>query len=278
MHRGRYNPAMLGPSARHRAHLALMGRLTALLQMLGLRDAAIRARKSRARARRHRAEAGGSDRLSRPALHDMERKLDAAIDQEGGFFVEAGANDGFTQSNTYWLERFRGWRGILVEPMPTYLDECRLERPDAQLVHAALVPAGYEKAAIRMHFGDLFSSVHGAHGDADDERRWVQSGLVLGWRDPYETEVPARALSSILDEYDAPEVDLLSLDVEGFEPQALRGLDLERHAPRWLLVEVHDLEAGRPAIEEVLGERYVLQARVSPLDLLYRRRDVSARM
>jgi FkbM family methyltransferase len=253
-----------------------MRRATAVLQALGLREPVIRARKALARARRRRAEARGSDRYSRPALHDMERKLDAAIDRDGGFFVEAGANDGFTQSNTYWLERFRGWRGILIEPMPTYYEECRIERPYATIVHAALVPADFDRTTVRMQFGDLMSSVHGAHGDAAAEREWVAPGLVLGWRDPYEANVPARTLSSILDEYRAPEVDLLSLDVEGFEAQALRGLDFNRHAPRWIVVEAHDIEGGRAAVEEVLGDRYTLEAQVSPLDLLYRRRDVAS--
>ena len=206
----------------------------------------------------------------------MDAKIDAAIDRDGGFFVEAGANDGFTQSNTYWLERFRGWRGILIEPMPTYYEQCRAERPEATIVHAALVPQAGEGDTVRMEFGDLWSTVQGAHGDAATERDWVAPGLVLGWHDGYTAEVPARTLSSILEEHGAPEVDLLSLDIEGFEPQALEGLDLDRHPPRWIAVEVHDLGAGREAIEAVIGERYVMDRQLSPLDLLYRRRDVAA--
>lgn len=30
-------------------------------------------------------------------------------------------------------------------------------------------------------------------------------------------------------------IGFLSLDIEGYEPQALEGLDLSRHAPRWML-------------------------------------------
>ena len=265
---------MRAAEIKHRAHVAAMGLVTRVLKLMHLREPVIRARKALARARRRRAEDRGSDRLSHPALHDMDRKLDAVIDRDHGFFVEAGANDGFTQSNTYWLERFRGWRGILIEPMPTYYEECRTERPEATIVHAALMPSGFEDRTVRMQFGDLMSSVHGAHGDAEDEREWVAPGLVLGWRDPYEADVPARTLSSILDEHGAPEVDLLSLDIEGFEPQALRGLDLDRHAPRWIAVEVHDLDAGRAAIEEVIGGHYEMDRQLSPLDLLYRRRDL----
>ena len=36
----------------------------------------------------------------------------------GGFFIEAGAFDGETISNTLHFELNRGWTGLLVEPDP----------------------------------------------------------------------------------------------------------------------------------------------------------------
>lgn len=250
-----------------RARIAVQRALTTALKATGQRERVLQARLRR--ARRQRLAAGRDEPLARPALHDMDRKLDELLDLDGGFFVEAGGNDGYTQSNTYWLERFRGWRGVLVEPMPELYALCREERPGATVVQAALVPFDYEGDTVRMRFGDLMSSVVGEHED-----RWrTQMGTVTGWRDAYEADVPARTLTDVLDEAGAPEIDLLSLDVEGFEPAVLAGLDLDRHAPRWILVEVHDVESGRPPIEAVLADRYELHSALSPLDLLYRRRD-----
>ncbi|HLH13625.1 MAG TPA: FkbM family methyltransferase, partial [Solirubrobacteraceae bacterium] len=188
-----------------RAQIALTRVLTKALRVLGLRDAVVRWRLHRARTRRFAAEARGDDSLSHPALHELDTKLDAILDRDGGFFVEAGAHDGFTQSNTYWLERFRGWRGLLVEPMPELATEARLSRPDATVVQCALCSVAQPGARLRMQFGDLMSNVHGAR-----EGTWASLGTVLGWRDSYELEVSARTLSSLLDEIDAPEVDLLS--------------------------------------------------------------------
>ncbi len=253
-----------------RLRIGVMRVVTRLLKLLGLRDRVLRLRLER--ARKARRAAGADDPVSHPALHDMDRKLDALLDLDGGYFVEAGANDGYTQSNTYWLERFRGWSGLLVEPMPELHALCREERPGATVVQAALVPAGHPDPTVTMRFADLMSTVVGEHED----RSRTALGTVTGWRDPYETAVPARTLSALLDEIGAPEVDLLSLDLEGYEPSGLQGLDFERHAPRWILVEVHDEATGRAPIEDVLGERYVLHDRLSPLDLLYRRSDVSA--
>lgn len=244
---------------------------TRLLRLLGIRDRIVSARAARTRRLRLEREALGDDSLSRPALHELDVKLDTIIGKRDGFFIEAGAHDGFTQSNTYWLERFRGWRGLLVEPMPEMAAEARLSRPEATVVQCALVPAGDPRTQIRMRFGDLMSMVDGAK-----EADWPSLGTTLGWRDPYEIDVDARSLSSILDEIGATEVDLLSLDTEGFEGPALQGLDLERHAPRYLLVEIHDRERDRPPVDRVLGEHYREHSWLSPVDLLYVREDVAA--
>jgi FkbM family methyltransferase len=252
-----------------RAAIALVRIATTILRATGQRERALEWRIDR--ARRRRLAAGPEHSIVHPALYDIDRKLDAILDLDRGFFVEAGANDGYAQSNTYWLERFRGWRGILIEPMQELYELCRAERPRAIVVRAALVPESHKADTVRMRFADLMSTVAGPH---EDKAR-THFGNVLGWRDPYETDVPARTLSGILDEVDAPEVDLLSLDVEGYEPSVMAGLDLDRHAPRWLLVEVHDEATGRPPIEAILGDRYVLHDRLSPLDILYRRTDVT---
>lgn len=249
---------------------------TRALKAIGMRERVLLRRLNRQRNRRRKAEAQGSDRLSRPALHEMDRKLDALIDRDGGFFVEAGGHDGYTQSNTYWLSRFRGWSGILVEPMAFQYRRCAGERPESTVINAALVPPDHDGPTITMQFGDLMSTVDGSRGDAGEDAEWVAAGLAMGWMDPYAADVPARTLSSILDEVDPPEIDLLSLDVEGFEVSALRGLDLDRHAPRWLLVEVHDIATGKPPLDALLGAHYVTHELLSPVDVLYRRRDVAA--
>jgi FkbM family methyltransferase len=232
----------------------------------------LRRQRARRRARRRALEAQGDDSLSHPSLHDIDRKLDRHIDRDGGFFVEAGANDGFEQSNTYWLERFRGWNGLLIEPIPELFREALVERPDALAFNCALVPFDYRADTVRMRHGGLMSIVSGSHGSEEADRAYVEPAFSLRMDSEYETEVPAWTLSAILDEVDAPEVDLLSLDVEGFEASVLRGIDLARHAPRFILVEIHDMANGRPVIDRLLGERYESVDQLSPIDILYRRR------
>jgi FkbM family methyltransferase len=233
----------------------------------------LQSRRARQRARRRAAEARGDRSLSHPSLYGIADSLDRYLPGHGGFFVEAGANDGFEQSNTYHLERFRGWSGLLVEPVPELYREAVLERPGAHIVNCALVAADHDGSPVSMRYGGLMSIVAGTHGSEQDDRAYVSPAFALGLEEEYTFSVPARTLSSLLDEIGAPAVDLLSLDVEGYEPQVLRGLDLDRYTPRYILVEIHNMRSGREPVEAVLGDRYVAVEQLSPLDMLYARAD-----
>jgi FkbM family methyltransferase len=240
--------------------------LARMLRTLRLRDPVIRAGLLARRTRRRAFERLGSERYSHPALHGIDVQLDRLLDRRGGVFVEAGGHDGYTQSNTYFLERFRGWRGVLIEPMSPLVEQARRNRPNARVVHCALVSTAEPGATVEMEFGDLMSVVRGTH-----DARWTAAGLQAGWRDPFVERVPARTLSGVLDECGVDAVDLLSLDVEGYETEVLHGLELDRHRPEFILVEMHELDRGRAAVGEVLGTRYREHSQLSPLDVLYQR-------
>jgi FkbM family methyltransferase len=238
-----------------------------------LRRSLWRLRRARGRAARRALEARGDFSRSKPALDDMDAKLAKYVDFDWGFFVEAGANDGYDQSNTYWLERGRGWRGVMVEPVAELAREAALERPGARIFNCALVAEDHPGATVTLRYGGLMTTVAGFRESSEADHEWVADAHRVVQEEPeHEFTVPARTLSSVLDEARAPEIDLLSLDVEGFEPQVLAGLDLERHAPRFVLVEIRDMATGRAAVEAVLGERYTPVEAISPYDMLYARR------
>ena len=56
----------------------------------------------------------------------------------------------------------------------------------------------------------------------------------------------------MLDRHGVSNIDLLSLDLEGYEPSALRGLDLRRHTPKFIVIEAWN----EPAIDDLLLGRY----------------------
>ncbi len=216
--------------------------------------------------RRGLFEAFGSQRYSRPALHGMDTILGELLPADGGVFFEAGAHDGYTQSNTYYLERHRGFRGILVEAIPELHAKAQARRRNSHVVHAALVGPKQAGTTVTIQFGDLMSQL-------GDDGAHAEGGLRNAGREGYAVQVPGRTLSQVIDEAGAGVPDVLFLDIEGHELQALRGLDLTRHAPRLLVIEMLDLDRQKPGFDALLGAVYRFDRALSKDDALYVRRE-----
>lgn len=221
--------------------------------------------------RRELAERVGIDRYSKPSLHGIERRLDEIFNgKRGGFFVEAGAFDGLNQSNTYWLERFRGWRGVLVEPVPEHAAQCRQRRRGSSTVAVALVGPDHEDDHVTIRYAGLMSIVRGARGSEEADDHQVAEGVILQGIETFEVQAPARTLTDVLTEAGAPpQFDLLSLDVEGFEAEVLAGLDVDRFTPEYVLVELNAPEAVDDSLRS-LGYAAVDRS-ITVQDALYRR-------
>jgi hypothetical protein len=103
-------------------------------------------------------------------------------------------------------------------------------------------------------------------------RRHLTRGLqIQGLERSYVVRVPALTLTSILDRInpDRP-IDLLSLDVEGYEPNVLRGLNFEKYRPHYLCVEVRDRAAVEKPLNGYYREEKILFACNEYRDVLYK--------
>ena len=155
----------------------------------------------------------------------LDKKLDILFNhKKDGFFIELGAFDGITQSNTYFFELYRNWKGLLIEPSKESFDLCSKNRPNSIVVNCCCVSNTYNDIKIQGDFNStLMSSVNG--------ERLNSNSLI---------QVNALTLEKILDENNInKEIDFLSLDTEGYELQVLEGLNLEKYRPKYLLIEIY---------------------------------------
>jgi FkbM family methyltransferase len=140
-----------------------------------------------------------------------------------GFFVEVGANDGLTFSNTRYLESL-GWSGVLIEPDPRNLDSLRKNRQSIILPFCATNADGVS-VDLQLAGESLYSS--NMRNVKDTTKGIYETYLAKGF-----------TLTSMLDQVDAPtDIAFMTIDVEGDELEVLKGLDLKKYNIRIICIE-----------------------------------------
>lgn len=193
-----------------------------------------------------------------------------------GLFVDVGAFDGVHLSNSLSFE-LGGWRGVCVEPHPDYFEHCRTARPGSICVNAACVsdPAVNE-VTFRVEPLGLLSGIAADHDDV--AARYAKRGLEFkGFQ---EVTVPAATLTEILERHlpNGNDVDFMSIDVEGTEIEALKGLDLDRFSPRVLVIEANSEKAEHELIEHLTPFGYTMARALGPNRFFVRNGDDAQRM
>jgi FkbM family methyltransferase len=202
-------------------------------------------------------------------LNQLDLKLEPYISFRSGFFIEAGASDGISQSNTLYFEKYKNWTGILIEPIPELAIQCKENRPNCIVENCALVSFDYTETFVEMRYCRLMSTVKGALTTPEVEEDHIRRGCEMQGVSSYDLQVPARTLTSILNEYNVTTIDFFSLDVEGYEINVLKGIDFEKHRPNLMLVEALD-PSFRDEIDRFLQQFYIPIAALSDRDVLYK--------
>ena len=174
--------------------------------------------------------------------------------KDQGLFIECGAFDGVTQSNTTIFEEL-GWQGVLIEPSKQAYKKCLINRPDCISVNKALVSFRYFKKSkyIKGDFNSQeMSSVNAMRTKKERRNKYRRLNKIYNLPltfiidyfkqkklDENNTLVECIPLSDLLDELSIKEVDLFILDVEGYEFSVLKGADFKKDRPKIIVIEIY---------------------------------------
>ncbi|XP_053641072.1 protein Star-like [Cherax quadricarinatus] len=158
--------------------------------------------------------------------------------KRGGFFVEAGALDGETMSNTLWLEQEAAWEGLLVEADHIAFLELVSKHRRAWVANVCLAPNPYpskEMFSILPHFPGPMAWGLGFKTRAMHGLTRFSSNKAIG--NSWFQKVQCVPLESLLLAMGVTRVDLLVLDVEGAELAILGHFDLQKFDVQVVCVE-----------------------------------------
>ncbi|MEO8637381.1 MAG: FkbM family methyltransferase [Candidatus Taylorbacteria bacterium] len=140
----------------------------------------------------------------------------------GGFFIEMGADDGITHSNTLFFEKERSWNGICVEPRKEAFGLLRRNRR-CYCENVCISDVHGEKAFLSI---DGHSSQLSGLLDKFDRRHIERIEKESTQRNT--VVVPCILLEDLLNKYGIKNIDYFSLDVEGGELGILKSIDFNK--------------------------------------------------
>ena len=205
-----------------------------------------------------------------PSFQNINQKVtEKYLNYDNGFFIEVGGADGFTQSNTWHLEKFKGWKGILVEPNPDAYYVCKESRKNSKVYNYALVSSEFQDQSIKMVYRNVYEGDPGLMTTPIDsplrkDNVWMSKKTDTDVTSEF--DIPAKTLDSILEEEDVQYVDFFSLDVEGYEKEVLSGFSIEKYRPKVLLIEWH-LDVSE--IEDLIKHTHKLEEQLSKHDYVF---------
>jgi len=151
--------------------------------------------------------------------------------RRSGFLVDVGSNHPTVNSTTFALY-LKGWTGLNADGNGSLIEKAKRIRKKDISVTALISNEAREVEYIKF---------------SNDKLNSINSAIVKDWNESLVTEREkrtTRTLTQVLEEY-IPEgraIDLLSIDVEAHDYEALTSLDLRFFPVELVVVEMHDYQ------------------------------------
>uniref|UniRef100_A0A1B6KJ09 Methyltransferase FkbM domain-containing protein n=1 Tax=Graphocephala atropunctata TaxID=36148 RepID=A0A1B6KJ09_9HEMI len=170
------------------------------------------------------------------SMGQSEKIRNILHDRKDGFFIECGALDGETRSNTLYMERFLNWSGLLIEADPLNFGQMLRKNRRTWLSPTCLSKTPYPQIVS-------FKQDFNIGRISDSEVGQQRDGFV---------DVQCFPIYSYLLALNVTHVDYFSLDVEGDELEVLKTIPFDKVDIETLSVEFAHVPDGKEALQEFM--------------------------
>jgi FkbM family methyltransferase len=154
--------------------------------------------------------------------------VDWMLQKKNGIFIEFGACDGINISNTYYLEKYMGWSGILLEPAKTWHNNIKINRPNCIIDFRCVSDESGNEVFFYENIDPALSSLNNNFFSNNSYK------------------VKTVSLNDVFFEYvekllkksnEIESIDFISIDTEGTEYQILKEFNFNKYSPKIIIVE-----------------------------------------
>ncbi len=146
--------------------------------------------------------------------------------KQNGFFLDIGAHDGITLSNTYFFEKNRNWKGVCIEPLPEIFSKLS-ENRNCNLVNGCIGKEnGEEKFIMITGYSEMLSGL--ARNYNLEHLNRIDNEISKYGGSKEIISVKSYNINSLLNDLGVKNVDYCSIDVEGSEYEIIQTFDFSK--------------------------------------------------
>ena len=155
--------------------------------------------------------------------------------KRNGVFVDIGAHDGISLSNSWFFEKKLDWTGICIEPQADRFAEL-IKNRSCICIHGCV--AEKEGTVQFRKIDGAANMLSGIESKYDERHKQRIVNELRSTSGSYTLiEVPSFRLNTLLEKHKMYHIDFLSLDIEGGELELVKTIDFDRYYIRTMSVE-----------------------------------------
>jgi FkbM family methyltransferase len=168
--------------------------------------------------------------------------IDWLLNKRNGSFIEFGACDGIHISNTYFLEKYRGWSGILLEPAKIWHNKLKVNRPNCIVDFRCVSHSSNHKINFYENANPVYSSYKNNY---PKKKSYIVETVSLN-------DIILQYRSFLEKKSNPNNIDFISIDTEGSEYEILKNFDFIKYSPKIIIVEHNFNKKKSKQLKELL--------------------------
>jgi FkbM family methyltransferase len=190
--------------------------------------------------------------------------------KRNGVFIDIGAHDGVTGSNSCFFEREFDWSGLCVEPLTSAFNKLVQNRKKSININGCVYKTSGENTFVTVTgYSEMLSGLEDSYDPRHFER--IQREINQNGGTIVKSKIICYTFNELLEKYNIKHVDFCSIDTEGSELDILKSIDIAKFDITFFSIENNFQESKFVDFFNTIN--YELIAKVG-IDDIFRKKEI----